>query len=48
MSDHSQIGSAAVKDPAVTKKKRKIVRKLVNKMYIDEDGSMGKSMSLLL
>ena len=28
------------------KKRRKVVKKLVNKMYIDEDGAMGRSLIL--
>ena len=31
--------------PAGATKRRKIVRKLVNKMYVDDDGSMGWNIS---
>jgi len=40
--------SAAVTNPAGTKKRRKIVRRLVDKMYVDEDGSMGKNMFYIM
>ena len=39
--------SASV-DSTGVKKKRKIVRRLVDSMYIDEDGAMGITLPLLL
>lgn len=33
---------------SVNVKKRKVVRKLVDKMYVDDDGSMGKHIFIII